>query len=270
MGAMLSAGEMVYYRLLFDKSQYHGRVVSDDTLKIVVKTDSDTAAKIPEGRYVVISLNGGSCYSQVVHVERNMITLQRLWEEKREYFRVDDVIPLSYTAVNGAGTTRKARVVPVHKYSHESLSRDAASPEEGINELLWKQLQVLDAKLDLILERLNLRDEGFLDVEHTEVNLSGSGIRFVSREPFDAGTLIELKLRLPLGDGVVCYGNVVRSLERKDGTYEVALNFSEMDDEVREKIIYHVLDRQRRLVSSPAHRNGTKPQGETSDRHNLQ
>lgn len=269
MGATFSAGEMVYYRLLFDKSQYHGRVVSDDHTRIIVKTDSDTASRIVEGRYVVLFFSGGSCYSQVVQVQSNMITLQRLWEEKREYFRVDDVVPLSYAAVNGAGPTRKARVVPVHRFSHESLSHETGIPEADTNELLWKQLRILDTKLDLILERLNLRDEGFLDAEHTEVNLSGSGIRFVSRERFEVGTLLELKIRLPLGDGIVCYGHVQRTSERKDGNYDIALSFSEMDDEVREKIIYHVLDRQRRLVSQQTQKNGSRPEGEATTRQHT-
>lgn len=261
MGATFSAGEMVYYRLLFDKSQYSGRVMSDDKLKIILKTDAGATGRVTEGRYVVIAVNGGSSYSQVAHVDHNIVTLERLWEEKREYFRVDDVLPLACSSVNGDAHRKKARVVPVHGLGHKSVLKDAELPEEGVSPLLWKQLRAIDAKLDIVLEKLYLKDEGFLETDDTEVNISGSGMRFVSRELFDAGTAVELKMILPVGDGIVCYGNVVRASERKDGRYDIALQFSDMDDDVREKIIYHVLDRQRRLVSQQVQKNGGQKNG---------
>ena len=48
--------------------------------------------------------------------------------------------------------------------------------------------------------------------------------------------------------GVTTHGKVVRVNQTGDGEYEIALHFSEMDEEVKDEIIQYALQRQREII----------------------
>ena len=60
---------------------------------------------------------------------------------------------------------------------------------------------------------------------------------------------MEIKMSLPVSPpiGIVAYGEVVRAALQADGGCEVALQFINMDDEVRDEIIHYTFRRQREL-----------------------
>src|SRR5512134_2239809 len=164
MGAAFNPGEMIKYRVLFDKTLHIARVVNDDGSQILLRTDAEAMSKMSDGRYIVISVNGSTCYSQVVVTEHNIVTVMRLWEEKRGSQRVDDVIPVIYRIADEGSIPKKARLVQ----GYRSTVTEGEAPDDTVNPHLRRQLATIESKLNLILERLHLHDTGFLNAEHRQ------------------------------------------------------------------------------------------------------
>ncbi|MEW6571381.1 MAG: PilZ domain-containing protein [Nitrospirota bacterium] len=166
-------------------------------------------------------------------------------KERRGCFRIDDIFALTARKVHEQ-LYKKSKVFS--GYSMEMA--DTEAPDGTIDPVLWKALIDINAKLALILEKLQLKDEGFIKTENRQVNISETGMRFVMNEKVEAGDVIEIKMLLysrpPLG--ILTYGNVVRVKDIGSGRYEVALHFSEIDDEVREELIRYILKRQREMI----------------------
>jgi len=166
--------------------------------------------------------------------------------EARGYFRVDDVFPVISRKVTEASPYRKSKVFP--GYSMEISYMDVS--DGTINPQLWKMLVDINTKLGLILEHLQLESEGLIKAEDMPVNISASGIRFKMKEKVDIGDVIEIKMLLPTYPpvGILTYGNIVQVNDLGNGEYEVALYFSDMDDEVKDEIIQYALKRQREIL----------------------
>jgi hypothetical protein len=171
---------------------------------------------------------------------------ENILSEKREYFRVDDVLPVIAKKVTYDLSCRKSQVFS--GYGIEMTEIEV--PDETINPSLWKMFVEINNKLGLILERLQMESEGFTKAENKQVNISESGMRFIMNEKVEAGDVLEIKILLSSSPshGILIYGNVVRVNNIGDGKYEVAIHFSDMDDEIREEIIQHILKRQRGIV----------------------
>lgn len=166
--------------------------------------------------------------------------------EARGYFRVDDVFPVISRKVTEDSPYRKSKVFP--GYSMEISYMDVS--DGTINPQLWKMLVDINTKLGLILEHLQLESEGLIKAEDMPVNISASGIRFKMKEKIDIGDVIEIKMLLPTYPpvGILTYGNIVQVKDLGNGEYEVALHFSDMDDEVKDEIIQYALKRQREIL----------------------
>lgn len=135
----------------------------------------------------------------------------------------------------------------------------ARAEEAGASVLyLMRAVQAIDTKLDQLLaltRHLVERSEpGRL--QRQKVSLSGSGIRFSSSEPFDAGTLLKVRFRLLLKRmyDVSAIAEVVRTEELPgrdaDGQlrYGVACRFDRIRSEDRERIVAFALHRQREAI----------------------
>jgi len=170
-----------------------------------------------------------------------------LTDGKREYFRIDDVLPLIARKTEKALPSLRSMVLPWAG----TFMADEDMPDGEVNKQLWKMFLHINAKLNLILERLNLEWEGLTEAEKKQVNISASGIRVTLNEKLDPGDLMEIKMLLPECPpvAVLVYGRVVRVRELNRDEYEVAIQFSDMDDEVRDVIIQYALRRQREIIN---------------------
>lgn len=237
-------GERIYYRVLPDVAHYGGRILEERGDDIMLETYADSLSDLSKGRCIVISEDTGNCYAEVVDRERNILSLKRLWDEKRESFRVDDVFPLLYSKVD--------RDMPLRRSGFLAAwfpeTPEGNEPDRTVTPALWKMLTTLNSKLNLILERLHLGDEGLLKAENRQVNMSASGMRFRVKEKIDIGDILEVKLLLPPAMPLLIHGKVVRMSESADGDYNVALHFIDVDDEIQDRIVYYALNRQREIA----------------------
>jgi len=168
--------------------------------------------------------------------------------ENRDYYRIQDVLPILVHKIDKEIKNIKSRVIAGFMVAPTEIL-----PEEGENAVdpkVWALLMEMNAKLNLILEKLNVQNEGLGLAETKPVNLSQGGIRFNTNEKYEPGDLLEIKLLLrhcPFS-AVALYGTVVRVQTLSPQESEVGITFLEMEEEVHEVLWHYILDRQRGMV----------------------
>ncbi len=250
------SGDTVFYRLLSETARVSAAIQSASDSEVVLRADVEPKKEIRQGSYIVVSTTDGDIYTEVDAVEGPVLRLRRIWGEKREYFRVDDVFPVQCTRIDPGHVRRKAQIFSGYG---TGLPEEASMPDQTENPALWKMLTEINAKLTLILQHLQLDREGCAKAEHKQVNVSASGIRFIMNEPVNLGDAVELKLLLPTLPpvGVLTHGDIVRVRDLGNHEFEVSVHFADMDDEVRDEIIQYALKRQRDLIRNLRQQSGT-------------
>jgi hypothetical protein len=241
----LNTGEKVYYKAMPEVVRHEATVVSAEGHTIVLDMEEELA--VSAGQQLMLSSNGNQYFTEVVGRDKGTVTLRQTWVNSRSYFRVEDVVPLLARKVEESERLRVARSFP---YYDLALPGPEASPGPDVNPAVWQMLANIQTMLGMILERLDLETEGFHRAEKKQVNMSATGMRFRTRDRFEVGDILEVKMLLPARPslGVIVYGDVIRADDMGDGEFEVALHFSEMSDELRNEIVQYSLMRQREII----------------------
>lgn len=187
--------------------------------------------------------------------------------ERRADVRIYDRVYYSAQLLCHAG--EKARILPeamerIHankliidsflkgKYGYPG-SDDAGykQNETPLNQGLWE----INRKLDLLIHMFLADDfKALMNTSPKDVNISASGIRFISERSYDMGDLVEIRLILPMVPllfvrmmGEVIRQKAVTSTPQTD-RYAVAVKFLRVDAETREDIIRYLFRRQREVL----------------------
>ncbi len=167
---------------------------------------------------------------------------QREQDPRREFVRTTDVIPVYYEALmEGAEESKTV-------FDWELLF-DEIEPKPEENPKLYELLFDINQKLNILLNHLSEKT-GFNMPEAREVNISGGGLRFISKDRFEVGDRLVLKTFLPTYAHVIklkC--EVVRSVPSGD-SFETAVKYTDIDDTTRDKIIKYIFARQRQMLRS--------------------
>lgn len=180
-------------------------------------------------------------------------------DERREYFRIDDSLNLSYQPVPPDEVSGCIDRLEKELDSHFTVVSSLAAVTQEMTGTLHKieasrpeiaaYLKSLDKKID-ILGRAFLAQTTELFVQpEQDVNLSATGISFQVSEPIAAGTILELKiLLLPSYTGILSFAEVVScdAIASPDSTfrYNLRTNFSHIRERDRDVLIQHVIQRQ--------------------------
>lgn len=170
-------------------------------------------------------------------------------EERREYFRVDDTLPLDYEPVSREEAER-------HKEgarADEGLLRggmDLSGADPG----LLKLLKSIDHKLNCIMEAMRRKDIPVDVPGPKEVNISAGGVRFRCEKEFRKGDILRITLGLPPYPYEVMsvLGEVVRvekCVEDDCAFYGTAVRFLDIEDDRREDIIKYLFKVQRDIIT---------------------
>ena len=163
---------------------------------------------------------------------------------EREAVRIDVTIPLEVKKISKSQIENKvARIVgDVPIFSYIPL-------KDTMDEALNTWLKLINAKLDYLINLLTREKEGFNNLGYKKVNISEKGMRFPFTEPLEIGEFVEIKAVLDVYQplGFYLYGRVVRC-EKKDKEYEVAVEFINLPLEVKEKIGFFILLKERELI----------------------
>ncbi|MBF0516206.1 MAG: PilZ domain-containing protein [Nitrospirae bacterium] len=248
---MLVNGEAVICKLVPKVERYETTVSSVEGDIIVLGSDSVIAEHLRKGQHVTVSTDSVDYFTEVALVEGSEVRLRLLGTEQRDFFRVDDSLSIVVKKINGKSTARKSKIISEFGKEMSNLrSYSVDIPDETVSPVLWKMLLDIDMKLGLVLDKLSLQKEGLVDAEEKDVNISASGIRLACRTQFVKGDLVEVKMLLPSSPpvGLVVYGHVVMTACLSNGDCEVSINFTNVEEDVRDEIIRYTLNRQREIM----------------------
>ncbi|NPA40011.1 MAG: PilZ domain-containing protein [Thermodesulfobacteria bacterium] len=163
---------------------------------------------------------------------------------EREAVRIDVVVPLQVRKIHKDElphcTCHIVGDVPLFSY---------IPLKDTMDEALNNWLKLINAKLDYLINLLTREKEGFNALPYQKVNISEKGMRFPFPEPLKPGEYVEIKIVLDVYQplGMYLYGRVVRC-ENAGDHYEVAVEFVNMPLEIREKIGFFILLKQREMI----------------------
>jgi c-di-GMP-binding flagellar brake protein YcgR len=187
-------------------------------------------------------------------------------KERREFFRVDGRVFLYYRKLSKdekKGLLQGHLIdeePPVTTIRREGNEEKAATQSRSFDDFdleeLRTRLQRLEEKLDLIIQELstNRPEEEDVHFEPCFVNISGSGMRLPTRERFDVGDCLEIRVLLPIMPNrpIRLLGEVVHVMDsperiRKIGRnqiYGTGVQFISLLEEDRQRIVQYTFHRQ--------------------------
>jgi len=173
-------------------------------------------------------------------------------KERRGYFRIDDVMPVIINSISRENCQEMSKVFSVadaHSLHPKELPDEHM---EYLNTLrLHDMIMEIKLKLDFLINNLILEKEGLLSAPKKKVNISASGLRFTVEHPVKVNDTLEIKLFLPTSPPValLAYGEVKRVKALEGNKYEVAVEYVNLTDDVRDEIIRYTLARQREILN---------------------
>lgn len=182
-------------------------------------------------------------------------------EERREYFRIDDSIRVSYTVIDpqSVPTDIDERV---HNDRFSVMTRLQAISQHlsaAFHRIEQKEpdvadyLKALDEKINLLGQSFLTEEKDLLGQPNRSVNLSAGGLAMDVAESLTVGDRVEIKLLLlPSYTGVLAYGEVVgvdaNPESEPDYPYHVRINFSHIRGSDQDALIRHIMRRQGEML----------------------
>ena len=177
--------------------------------------------------------------------------------ERREYYRVEDQVALTYRVVGEAETELLLEKLQNNLPDRFNAAASFAGTSRQLSHLLIRVkgqnpdlgmcLEALDRKLNLLSELL-VTEEVDLEKESTkEVNLSAGGFAFNCHEELKVGDLLETRLVLfPSSTGILALSKVVhcQRLEGSEYGWRIAVEYEEMREPDRDLLCKHILIKQ--------------------------
>ncbi|MCX5854686.1 MAG: PilZ domain-containing protein [Deltaproteobacteria bacterium] len=163
---------------------------------------------------------------------------------RREYSRVDAYIPFEFRLV-----PQEECSVVRSRISGEVMLADFNVMPPLDHHPQMEHLMVLNKKLDTIIKMLALQHEGFHSLPFKFVSISGSGMKFSSRQYLSSGDVIEIKMILTMYQPVAIYiyGKVIR-VERQTEGYFITTHFTMIDDSIQNHIVRFVFEMEREML----------------------
>jgi hypothetical protein len=180
----------------------------------------------------------------------NLEGLETQEQEKREYFRVEDLLPVSIRKIDEELALMKGKTIPGLPSCVGYPTNIEEIPDDSISPVLWHMLTEISQKLNILLDNMYLTNHGLTDITVKRVSLSASGIRVVCDESFDPGDCVEARILLTANVSfwVILYGKVVRATQLDGSRWEVGIEFLEMGDEVKNELSAYMISRQRETI----------------------
>lgn len=116
---------------------------------------------------------------------------------------------------------------------------------------LYECLQDIEQKLNLIIRHLSMLKEGKTVIpQEREIEISASYIIFDTEEPLTVGDILKLKMILPLYPiAYLTLFSEVTGIERSgDRRNKVSINYLDLSDDTRDKIISYLFKKQREAI----------------------
>ncbi len=170
-------------------------------------------------------------------------------ENRRDFFRVQDIIALRYELLTPDSTASAAALVSgnfrilceLQRLSLESrpLLRQITDQERNVAEYL----RLIDEKIDLLAQAVVQETEELESMSRIEVNLSEGGIEFLDGQKLPLGQPLLLRmLLLPGHTALALHGRIVHSeATTEPDRFSTGVEFINMEDADRQILARHAL-----------------------------
>jgi len=173
----------------------------------------------------------------------------------RQDFRIHDVIPLSDKPMSTEEFEINKKKVGVRSRQNgmlrQMVGRDIFSADHDVSSPEMSQaLEALDAKLNYLIGVNMLNDATRSDMQDKPVNLSVSGISFVTENRYQLGDAVAIELMLPSFPPSILelVGTVVRSPKTRGQGEEVGVKFYFRCDDEEDTVAKYVYRRHRETI----------------------
>lgn len=167
--------------------------------------------------------------------------------ERREYYRIDDILPMYHTAIPTAGVGSPESDIQAMLGHMDTELHDAIAHAFQADPVIGRAIGMLNRKLSVLGSMLAGKTGS--DANYyapTPVNLSGSGIAFDSADKIPIGERRRIHVLLQPSQLPLQLDSTVQAIESSDDTekpFRIRLEFDH-DDVAREEIIRYVVQRQ--------------------------
>lgn len=170
---------------------------------------------------------------------------------KRRGYRVDDVIPMSDTPLSAEAFEQKKLGAGISSH-HSGLMTHEISSSTGFDHLgsdLVKMLQMLDQKLNYLISTQILSDASRLNLTERTVNLSISGMRFLTTSNYKEGDGMKVTMMLPGSPPLLMelLAKAARAEPAEEGQ-QVAVDFVFRSEEEEDSLSQYILKREREMI----------------------
>lgn len=162
----------------------------------------------------------------------------------REFSRVEAFLPVQITRVGEADRA----AVRSHSSFESALTGHQEMPEPD-DKVISECLRILNSKLDSIIQMLASQKKEYERLPLRQINISAGGMRTWVENGLALNDLVEVRMMLPTAPFMVfyIYGTVVK-IEQSANKCRVSVEFTEIDDDIREQIVKYVFERQREIL----------------------
>jgi hypothetical protein len=184
--------------------------------------------------------------------------------DRREFFRINDTVVVDYKLVAKENVTAIARHIAQSTSDDDSNDKaQLRSMQNAFNHLLdqinqqdreiARALRMLDEKINLVSQSIQRHNNPVNPEDVTQANLSGGGIAFMVENPLEIRGYVELHMQLlPTANTIHALATVI-SCERLLGAspekpYHLRMAFTHMDDQDRNLLVKHTLNRQAEML----------------------
>ncbi len=177
----------------------------------------------------------------------------------RAHLRMDVMIllhyrkltPQEYATLEHQSNTNNTDDVPsLHSFSLAPFleGKEKEEKEGTIDPFIINALLDINVKLNLIISILAGENKtDILNRKPVEANLSEGGIGFTTSEKMEEGTLLEIKMVLPVFPIALIkvWGRVVRTEPLSAGGYRTGIQYIQIREEDQNKIVHYLFKKQR-------------------------
>jgi len=129
-------------------------------------------------------------------------------------------------------------------------------PTGSKEETLYRCLKMMDKKLNFVIEQMTTMPDQPGKTLYDVIEISGSGLKFLSETAHPEGTLLKMDLIMPgtFEFKVTLIGKVIRrdkvdaGEKARAGLFAIAVHFTEIDEKARDAIIETIFKKQRKLI----------------------
>ena len=178
--------------------------------------------------------------------------------ERREFFRIHDRLPIEFRQISTEEFAKLKDFIQCSPTQVVDKMNEFYLLEErelkGENEQLYAYMQVVNKKLDMIMDFLYKSQYGetYRSIQ-TDINVSGAGVQFECDTSFKENDYIELKIIVPLFPypKITALCEVMRTEcleENVPNLFRIALKFLIINENDRDLLINYIFVKEREYL----------------------